>query len=280
MNQNINSIEETDNIVNDFINEEENTPEIIKQSDLQSTNEANNTTEDEVEEDITSTEDEVEADQEDENIDWKAKFEEANERAEKFEKRYSDSTRGVNGLQKDNNLYKKQIDEYEKKFENLVLTEPTEENYKRKATELYSEVEYENLTPAAKQQIRSIVAEERKNEINRLRDLRDIAIKKGELQMEAVLKKFPDIKGREQEFLNFVDERNPNRVIEDLSLYAELFNEKIKNKKNKPIQKGSALLKSTTYRETPEPKIDQDKIKDLREKNPRKWEELVKSHKI
>ena len=279
--ENINSIEETDNIINDFINEEdENTPEIIKQDNPQSTNEANNTTEDEVEEDITSTEDEVDADQETEEVDWKAKYEKLETELNKAKKRYSDSSQENSRNQKEINANRKIIGEYEKKWEDLVLTEPTEENYKRKATELYSEVDWEELTPAARQQVKNIVAQERQDKINRLKDLKSIAITKGKLQMEEIIRKFPDIQGREQEFLEFVEAKDPNRMIEDLTLYGEMFNDKLQLKKQKQVQKGSTLLRSTYLREAPKPKIDQDKIKELREKNPREWEKLVKAHKI
>lgn len=275
----INSIEEADNIINNFLNgtdEISEEPEIIKQSDPQDFEEINDKTEEEVEEDITPTEEEVEpaeepaeADQEPEKEDWKAKYEEAKKEAETYKKRYSDSSRA-------NNINHNKIDEYEKRMREITNLFPSEEELEAEAKKDYPLLEWERLDEAQKTQIKSGILQKHTSSYDYLKRLKDLAEKEGEVQMETITSKFPSIKGNEMEFVKFVNEKDPNRANKDLSLYAELFDAKLQLKNNKkPIQKGSTLLRSSSVHETPKPQIDIQKVEQLRTTNYKEWSEKV-----
>lgn len=210
-----------------------------------------------------------------EAIDYKAEYERILQDNETLKKRQSDSSRGVNLLQNE-------ISTLKDRLEKITSLDPSQEELISEAKNLFPSLDWEKMTEAQKTTVNSYVENIHAQRAQRLKMEIDAAITRGELQMEKICKDFPIVSENKEDFIKFVNEKDPDRKNLDLSLYAELFEaRKIKEQSKKPktIQKNS-LMGSTISHEIPKPKLDINKVKILRETNPREYMRMVTSGEL
>ncbi len=273
--------EEIDNVIDNVETQDENIPEIIKQDNnpqgFEKDNMSEINTEAETEEVKAEETGEEEANAETEpEIDYKAEYEKALEDNEKLKIRHSDSSR-------ENSLNQIKIKSLEERIDKITSSEIPEEELIEQAKKLFPAMKsWETMTEAEKETAKSYVEATHYFRKEKLEKELEKAKKIAELQMEKVKLTHPIVADNENDFAKFVTEKDPQGLIQDLSVLADAYElKKLKqaNKPKKQIQK-NALMRTTSVQEEQKPKLDQDAIKRLRESNTGKWEEYILKGKI